>query len=358
MFRRRKKGKPVGPWYYRHPVTGKKVSSTTKDEKLAKQRLRDLENEAEDRSRGKYVEKWEETAPRWMELNQHLSNRRSQEEYHAFWLERLTGKRLNEIDEDLVHQGIVTGRKGRYAVNLKERTSANSTANLYVGFVAKILRFGRVTPPRFYKYPGSKKSKPWLRPEEWPKLRDAMGDDLRRAITYALASGLRIDNIITFQWTWLHANDTRTYLPMEVTKTDQPYGIPNNRAAQSVFAEIRKQPVRHQTHVFTHLGQPWHYKTLLEALKSACKRAGVPVLTPHSTRHTFRSWLTQEGVSDSVARRLGCWRLPTSSADAAYIHFDVEPLRKFSEMLDSLLCPTFASPQQEKASESSAVRIL
>jgi integrase len=357
MFRRRKNGKPYGNYYYYHPVTGDRVSSGTQDKARAAQLLRDLQNEAHDRKHGKYVERWEEVAPRWMELNQHLANYRSQKEYHAFWLERLTGLRLNEIDAECVHREILTGRKGRYAVNLKERVSANSTANLYVNFVGKILRFGNVAPPKLYRYPDSKKSKPWLRPEEWPALRDAMGDDLRLAITYALASGFRIENIIGFQWTWLHANDTRTYLPMEVTKTDQPYGIPNNRAAQAVFAELRRQPVRHQTHAFTHLGQPWKYATLRKALKVACKRAGVPILTPHSTRHTFRTWLTQEGVADSIVRRLGCWQQP-QGADNRYLHLDVEPLRRFAEVLDPLLCLSSVTTAPENAAESSNVRIL
>lgn len=346
MYRRRdKRGKPVGPWYFRHPVTGLKVSSNTTDKKRAEQLERDLHNQAHDRANGRYVQKWEEAATRWMELNQHLSNYRSQKEYHAFWLPHLTGMVLSAIDAQYVHSVILKERTGRYAVSLKERTSANSTANLYVGFVSKIIRFGSVTPPKLYVYPASKKSKPWLRPEDWPRLHEAMGKELRWVITYGLASGLRIQNLIDFEWTWLHAADTRTFLPMEVTKTDEPYGIPNNATAQAVFADIRRQPVRHATHVFTFMGQPWEYRTLLKALKRACTRAGVPELTPHGLRHTFRSWLAQEGVSDSVARRLGCWQLG-GGADKAYLHFDVERLRRFSEVLDPLLRLTSASQQQ------------
>lgn len=342
MFRRGK------TYYFRNPLTGLRESSGTSDKGRAAAKLRDLENEAHDRKNGRYVERWEEAAERWMGLHQHLAGIKKNEDYHAFWLPHLTGMKLPEIDEQYVHRVIIEERAGRNAVNLKERTSANSTANLYVAFVAKVMRFGKVAPPAFYKYPASRKSKTWLRAEDWPRLQAKMADDLRWIITYGLASGFRIQNLIDFQWGWLHAGDTRTFLPAELTKTAQPYGIPNNATAQAIFAEIRRQPVRHATHVFTHLGQPWNYKTLLKALKRACTRAGVPVLTPHGLRHTFRSWLAQEGVSDSVARRLGCWQLG-AGADKAYLHFDVERLRRFSEALDPMLCPKTVPPGAEKA---------
>ena len=334
MFRRRKQGKPVGPWYFHHPVTGRKVSSGTTDKARAAQKLRDLENEAFDRASGRYVERWEETAERWMDLNQHLANYRSQQDYHAFWLPHFTGLKLGAIDETMVHSIIRTERKGRYAVSLDKRTSANATANNYVKFVAKILRYGNVTPPKFHLYPVVKQSKGALRPEQWATLRDDMRDDLRLACTFALATGLRIENVIAFEWDWLH--DDKAFLPASVTKTADAYGIPLNRSAQAVIAEVKKQAVRHQRYVFTHRGQQWKYPTLLEAVKRASSRAISLQVTPHWFRHTFRSWLAQQGVADSVARRLGCWQLG-KGADAKYLHFDVEPLRPFAEALDPLV---------------------
>lgn len=340
MFRRRKKGKAVGPWYYRHPVTGLKVSSKTTDLKLAKQRLRDLENDAEDRSRGRYVEKWEEASGRWMELNQHLTSYDGQEDYRAFWDKHLTGMKLNAIDEEVVHQIISRFRP----VSMKERRPQNATANNYVRYVAKIQRFGKVTVPDYYVYPAPKQGKGALRPEQWATWRDSMPADLRLLVTHTLSTGLRIQNVIRFEWDWLHGD--RAYLPATVTKTDQAYGVPLNRSASSVIAEVKSQVVRHPKHVFTHRGKSWKYATVLEAIKRTSKAALGFQVTPHWLRHTFRSWLAQEGVSDSIARRLGCWQLG-KGADSKYLHFDVEPLRKFAEVLDPLV--SFSPHHPEKA---------
>jgi integrase len=327
-------------WYFHHPVTGKKVSSGTSDKERAKLKLRDLENEAFDRRNGRYIERWEETAARWMALNQHLSNYRSQKNYDDFWARHLTGMRLSEIDEELVHNLIVTERTGRFAVNLKERVSANSTANSYVAFVAKVIRFGKVTPPAFYRYPTLKQSQKWLRPEQWHEFAAALFADLRDVCEFALATGFRIENVIGFEWDWLHGDD-RAFLPREVTKTDQEYGVPFGQAARAVIARRRAAKVRHPKYVFNWNGAQWEYWQVRYYAQKQAKRLNLK-WSPHTLRHTFASWLSQAGVSDTIRRRLGCWQLGGGS-DAKYLHFDVEWLRPFAEKLDPLLCPVSVS---------------
>lgn len=344
MFRRRKHGKAVGNWYYYHPVTGFKVSSGTTNRKWAEEKYRQLEQEAHDRELGRYVETWEVVSERWMESNPHLANYQSQQAYHEFWMPHLKGMKLNAIGKVLVNEIIVRERK----VSLQERTPGNATANNYVRYVAKILRYGEVDVPRFHTYPAPKQGKGALRPEQWAKWRDEMPADLRRIVTFTLATGLRITNVRTFQWDWLHGD--KAFIPGSVTKTDQDYGIPLNRTALAVIEEVKRQTVRHQTYVFTKNGAPWGGERgdwLLKSVKaSSMKSLGIDV-TPHWLRHTFGSWLAQEGVSDTIRRRLGCWKLG-SGADAKYLHFDVEPLRKFAEVLDGPLNVSFSSQGTEK----------
>jgi integrase len=326
MFRRRKNGK--GNWYFHHPVTGDKVSSETPDKARALLLYRKLQDEAFDRKVGKYVEEWQEVANRWMSLHPADDQRQA---YHAFWMPHLEGMKLAMIDETLVHDVIQQHRP----ISMKKRIPANSTANQYVNFVGKILRYGKVIPPKFYRYPENKQSKGALTPEQWGLLRNALPDGLRQLCTFALATGLRKENVTGLQWKWIHGD--RLYLPADVTKTDQPYGIPLNKSALAVIEEVKRGAVRHQTHVFIAVqGRPWNKDVLQEALTKHSKRAIGFAVTPHWFRHTFRSWLAQEGVADSIARRLGCWQLGQGK-DVKYLHFDVEPLRRFSEILDPLV---------------------
>lgn len=329
MFRRGKSK----IWYFHHPVTGFRESSGTSDKARAAQLLRTLQDEAHDRKQGKYVEKWEEACPRWMALNQSLSNYRQQEYFKAFWDEHLTGMKLNEIDEDLVHRVILENRP----VSMKERLPANATANNYVAFVPKIIRFGKCVPPKFHSYPAMKQSKKWLRPEQWHELRPTLFADLLDVCEFDLATGFRIENVIGFKWDWLHGDD-RAYLPMEVTKTDEEYGVPLNFAAQAVIARRRQAKLRNPKYVFNYHGVQWKYWQVRYYLQKAVSRLPeLPHVSPHTLRHTFASWIMQEGVSDAIRRRLGCWQLG-GGADAAYLHFDVEWLRPFAQKLDRLLC--------------------
>jgi integrase len=333
MFRRKRNGN----WYFHHPVDGTKVSSGTTDKARAQLLYRKLQEEAFDRKVGKYVEPWEDVAERWIKLH---PTHGPWHDYHMFWMPYLNGMKLTMIDAEFVHDVISKNRP----ISLRARVPGNSTANQYVNFVGKILRFGRAIPPKFHRYPERLQSKGALTPEQWVTFRDSLPDDLRLLCVFSLSTGLRIENVSDFRWEWLHGD--KAYLPPTVTKTGQGYGIPLNQSAMSVIEEVKRQTVRHQTHVLTTRGKPWPYNTVLDAMRRHGERSiGFPV-TPHWFRHTFRSWLAQEGVSDSIARRLGCWNLGHTK-DVKYLHLDVEPLRKFAEILDPLV--SFSSQGEQKS---------
>lgn len=330
MFKRRKNGKPTGPWYFWNPLTGRRESTGTGDRELAKAIVAKTEREAVERKAGIYVPTFIEQTNTWLELNQSLAGFANQEDYAGFWKKHLKTEKLADLTPELVHSIV----KRERSVNLKVPTKKNNTANNYVTFVAKIIRSGGLPCPKFHVYPRLKVSKAWLRPEEWPVLAQEMNDDLRDISTFLIATGLREKNVIAFEWTWIHG--ANAYLPMELTKTSAPYGIPLNKTALAVIERRRSAPVRHQKYVFVNNGRPWVACTLLERVKQAAGRAELSGIGVHTFRHTFASWLTQSGVPDAIRRRLGCWKQP-SGADAAYLHFDVEWLRSFAEKLDTHL---------------------
>jgi integrase len=311
-------------WYF--SINGTKESSGTSDKKRAEALERQRKQEAWDRANGFYVKTWDEACEEWLSLNEHLDSYAAQCIRAAWWTERLDNRKVNAITPELVH-GII---KADRPVDMKNRVKANSTANVYVRFVAKIIRSAKVTPPDFTEYPEPNGSKRWLRPEEWSAISSSMPEDLRHLSTFALATGLRKSNCMYFEWGWIHGD--KAYLPKEVTKTDEDYSIPLSTVAQRVIEERRRAKVRHAKYVFTNSGEVWDRDTLLRALRKAEDASGVDHLTFHTFRHTFASWLAQRGVSDAVRRRLGCWSAGSDAA-SGYVHFDVESLRPFAEMV-------------------------
>lgn len=330
MYRRRKNGKPVGNCYYWHPVTGRRVSTGTSDRILAKAIVSKAEREAVERKAGIFVPGFVQQTDTWLELNQSLAGYFNQEDYARFWKAHLQGRRLTEITADLIHSII----KRERTVDLKQPVKANTTANKYAQFVAKVIRSAGITPPKFHVYPQRRASKAWLLPAQWRLLEGAMRDDVRHIATFSLGTGLREANVVRFEWSWLHGD--KAFLPREITKTSEAYGIPLNHTVMRVIDERKAMTVRHAKYVFLNRGEPWKRGAYLFAVQSAAERVGLPNVGVHTFRHTFASWLAQSGVSDSIRKRLGCWSIG-SSADAAYLHFDVEWLREHVEKLDPLL---------------------
>lgn len=313
-----------GKIYY-FSINGVKESSGTTDKKRAEALERKRKQEAWDRANGYHVKTWDEACLEWLQSHQHLASYIQNKIYAKWWRPHLTGLKLTAISKDLIHHSIL-----KRPIDMTTGTKTNSTANVYVCFAEKIIRSGSNLKPDFMRYPEPNEAKRWLRWAEWKSLEAAMDDDLRHICTFALATGLREANNMRFEWTWLHGD--AAYLPRQLTKTREDYGIPLSSVAQAVIGERREAKVRHPLYVFTDGGKPWKCVRLLRRLYRAVDASGIDPMTFHSFRHTFGSWLAQRGVSDAVRRRLGCW---TTGGDAAsgYVHFDVESLRPFSEMV-------------------------
>lgn len=311
-------------WYF--SINGIKESSGTTDRERAKTLERKRQQEAWDRANGFHVKTWEEACLEWLESHQHLASYPQNKIYAAWWLKHLDGLKLPAISKDLVHGLILKNRP----VDQTKHTKKNATANVYVSFVEKIIRSGSQIKPEFTRYPEPNETRRWLRIEEWRALESVMDDDLRHICTFALATGLREANDMRFEWAWIHGD--AAYLPAKLTKTREDYGIPLSSAAQAVISERRQMKVRHPKYVFTNGGKPWTCVMLLRRLYRAVEAAGIAPMTFHSLRHTFGSWLAQRGVSDVVRKRLGCWSAG-GDVSSGYVHFDVESLRPFCEMV-------------------------
>lgn len=311
-----------GIWYF--SINGTRQSSGTGDRERAKALKRKLENEAWDRKHGLHIPTWDEACLDWLEKHRHLKSYVQQLIFARWWKKHLTGLKLTALTKDLIHRTIIAHRP----VDLTGPSKKNSTANVYVFFVEKIVRANSNLKPSFTRYPEPRGDR-WLRPEEWRDLVQHMPTDLQDIATFALSTGLREGNVMRFEWGWLHGS--QAFLPATVTKTERDYGIPLNTIAQAVIARRRDMKVRHPRYVFTNAGKVWTCVMLLRALKRAQEGSDIAPLTFHTLRHTFASWLAQKGVSDAVRCRLGCWS--TGGAASRYVHFDVEGLRSFSEQI-------------------------
>ncbi len=143
-------------------------------------------------------------------------------------------------------------------------------------------------------------------------------------IRMALATGLRMSNILGMQWEWVDLSRQMAIIPAEVTKAGRTIPVPFSEDALEV---IREQRFKHPTHVFPYKGKPMK-RVNGHAWKKTLQRAGIENFKFHDLRHTWASWHIQNGTTLEVLQELGSWE------DAAmvkkYAHLNVDSLRKFT----------------------------
>lgn len=338
MYRRRRNGKPVGPWYI--TVGGRRVSSRTKDRELAG--IKEHKDNAEiwKRDNGLAILTWDQACLSWQDENPGAAKLYQNEKFIAWWQPRLKRKLLTELNAKLIDSLIWE----QFKVDVLNRVPANATANAYVAFVGRIVEHGLKYRPKFIHYPPTRFRQRHLKPEEWMRLLPHFTQDELDIFTYLLSTGVREANGIFMEWAWLDGNTA--VVPAERFKTRVPHAYPLNLTAQAVIERRRQASPRHLKLVFTRNGDPWYRAALSRALHAACVKAGIEDIVPHGLKHTFTSWLAKAGVPKEIRMRL----LGHAAKDVhdGYTHLDVEDLRAHAETLDRVMAAAISS--QSKAS--------
>lgn len=127
----------------------------------------------------------------------------------------------------------------------------------------------------------------WLTPEEYQRLLDHSTGYLRDLIILACHTGLRKSELTGLRWDRIDwTRHTLTLEPHE-TKSQKRRTLPLNPEA----ADALRRRAAHATdaHVFP-------VQDFKKAFTTACRRANLTDVTPHTLRHTFASWLVIAGV--------------------------------------------------------------
>ncbi|MCZ7558514.1 MAG: tyrosine-type recombinase/integrase [Bacteroidia bacterium] len=147
----------------------------------------------------------------------------------------------------------------------------------------------------------------FLTRDQFSKLRVTIdGHWMQDIIVFAVCTGMRQGEILNLQWRQVdlerrvvHVTNTESFK----TKTGRGRIVPlNDLAVKTLEGRSRKWDL-----VFTYKGRPIRADSLRHLFKRAVRRAELPeAIHFHSLRHTFASWLVQDGVSlFQVGRLLG-----------------------------------------------------
>ena len=151
-------------------------------------------------------------------------------------------------------------------------------------------------------------------------------DDL---LKFAISTGVRQGNVLGLESSQVDLERRTAWIHADQAKAGKAIGIPLNRVAMAV---LTKQIGKHDAYVFTYRGKPLK-QVNRRAWRRALVRAGITNFRWHDLRHTWASWMVQQGVSIAELQELGGWE--SVEMVRRYAHLAPDHLAKSAARLDS-----------------------
>jgi integrase len=159
----------------------------------------------------------------------------------------------------------------------------------------------------------------FLEPEEEDRLLAECAEPLRSLILIGTNCGLRLKSeALTLRWADVDVMRRTLTVAAAYAKSGASRTVLLNSV---MLAALSRLPKRSEFVFAKPNGKPYH---AIRGFRTACQRAGLTGVTPHSTRHTFATRLVENGVDLRTVQELGGWA--TLSLIQRYAH--VSPSRK------------------------------
>lgn len=282
---------------------------------------------------------WDEAAYKWLMETQHKATH-EEDKAKLRWLQQfLRGRLLETIDREFIAS--IGERKAIEA--------SPSTANRFLALMRAILRRAAFEwewidrPPKVKLFREAKRRIRWITPDQVQTLLAQLPQHQRDVVLFALATGLRQANVIKLEWSqvdlgrsvaWIHADQAKGRRDIHVS------------LSSVALAVLQRQSGKHPSRVFTYEGKPIAWANT-RAWRNALKRAGIEDFRWHDLRHTWASWLVQQGTSLYVVQEMGGWE--SAEMVRRYAHLAPAHLVKHAEVVANLLNVTGATqPPIEK----------
>jgi len=242
------------------------------------------------------------------------------------WLQQfLRGRILNQISRDEI------GSIGEQ----KRLESSMATANRYLALIRSVLRracldwewIEKAPKVRMYKEPRGRIR--WLTPLQAKTLLEELPLHQREVTLFALLTGLRQANVVELTWSHVDLNRHTAWIPGDEAKGRDDIHISLSQLSVDV---LRRQLGKHANRVFTYRGKPIE-QVNTRAWHKALKRAGIENFRWHDLRHTWASWLVQNGTPLFVVQEMGACK--SAQMVQRYAH-----LAHHANVVGGLLCDT------------------
>jgi len=186
-------------------------------------------------------------------------------------------------------------------------------------------------PPVIKLYREAKRRVRYLSAEQASLLIQELPEHLADIVRFSLVTGLRRSNVTKLEWSQVDMQRNVAWIHGDQAKAGKPIHVTLNATAIAVLA---KQIGKHPKSVFSYKGRPI-IQVNTKAWYKALKRAGIEDFRWHDLRHTWASWLTQNGVPLNVIQEMGAWE--SAEMVRRYAHLAPEQFAQHARVLDNVL---------------------
>ena len=159
---------------------------------------------------------------------------------------------------------------------------------------------------------------------------------------FALSTGLRQSNVVMLEWSQVDLERQAAWIHPDQAKARRAIHVPLNSVALAV---LLRQVGKHPARVFTYRGRPITWANT-RAWKEGLIRAGIKDFRWHDLRHTWASWLAQQGTPMNVLQELGGWE--SEEMVKRYAHLSKPQLMQHSELVSNVLDSTILAHREKK----------
>ena len=278
---------------------------------------------------------WDEAGCKFLLETQHKATHEN-DKSKLRWLQQfLRGKPLREIDRELISRIAQT----------KLRESSAATVNRHLALIRAILRracnewewIDKV--PKIRLFPEPKRRVRWLTPEQVKMLLKELRPHQQDMVIFSLSTGLRQSNVLHLEWSQVDLERQTAWIHPDQAKAGIAIHVPLNSVARTV---LLRQIGKHPTRVFTFRGKPIAWANT-RAWRNALKRVGIENFRWHDLRHTWASWLAQQGTPMNVLQELGGWE--SEEMVRRYAHLSKPQLLQHAELVSNVLDGTILAQE-------------
>lgn len=170
----------------------------------------------------------------------------------------------------------------------------------------------------------------FLTDEQYAKLRDASSDYLKPLFVTAYFTGVRLGELLAWQWDQIDWAQGFVTLHAKETKSGHARVVPILNGDMNDWLKWARKWSNECPQVFNRIGEP--IKDFRWAWREACKAAEVPDLKFHDLRRTAVRNMRRAGVSQVVRMRITGHR--TDSMERRYNIVDVEDIKTAKKLME------------------------